>query len=646
MKSVKSKKKKPNNARLSQPISQPLKDIGQELTHRSKTSKHPLPKAPPSNLFHTLNPFKKRVTQRVARKSYRNAKAYGTQSKIPKHMRRPSSQTEQSRASQQKTHSSKDPYCTSNVDIIDASHNKALHRIHQQRRQCDENPFLSPAFCKTQTDQAVDTVVQQTNRERDKTQIVQQLSAKNKEPFVYPGTPDTEANVNRSVKDDKEFYTKWSDCFAGPRHSSCSCNFVTRNEKNPKASDCEYGKTISKETFNPQQRLVAEYIHPKTPYRGLLCYHGLGSGKTLAMIGILSNFIQHEPARTILILVHPKLIQNFYDELNKTEAATLFGNDAKRMTPKEKSDKIRKYVNVVSFEKMANRLNGMTQWDLPVNLAVSAQKRMNQFSHISGMGLSAIADGVKQPDTPQEPLLNNTLLFIDEAHDLVTPEKAKYPPPDKAYSVLNAMRHAEDCRVVLMTATPMRDDPYELGVLLNMLKPPQSTTKFPEVYTSRKMNRATVNIVNRKETKALFDKLFLHKDANGFETIQNEALFLEKCKGVVSYYPIDNLYTKFPKKHEHLVEVNLSDDVFATVREKMNLEQKALEKHGEYPSILDHKNRCETSRKASNILGHTKKLVSSEVRSKAPQRTNKIDKVVETIAHRQAKGKQFVYSFF
>ena len=157
------------------------------------------------------------------------------------------------------------------------------------------------------------------------------------------------------------------------------------------------------------------------------------------MIGILSNFLQHEPSRTIIIILLPSLIQNFYDELNKTEATTLFGEGAKHMTAKEKSDKIRKQINVVSFEKMANRLNGMTQWDLPINMMVSSLKKKNQFNYMSGMGLSAIPEGVKQPDSPEEPLLNNTLLFIDEAHDLVTPEKAKYPPPDKAYSVLNAM---------------------------------------------------------------------------------------------------------------------------------------------------------------------------------------------------------------
>ena len=38
------------------------------------------------------------------------------------------------------------------------------------------------------------------------------------------------------------------------------------------------------------QSLLANFINPQTPYKGLLLFHGLGSGKTIAAISIAENF--------------------------------------------------------------------------------------------------------------------------------------------------------------------------------------------------------------------------------------------------------------------------------------------------------------------------------------------------------------------
>jgi hypothetical protein len=591
-----------------------------------------------------------------------------------------------------------DPYCQSANDILQETHDGKLAAIHRARVECDRNPFLSSAYCKRQTDDAVDQLREATEAARKAQAEGDAKDGHARAAFVPPAT------------DDPAFYQKWSDCFAGPRHSACDCNFVVRNDRHPKRHQCEFGTTIRKESFHPQQRLVSEYIKPGTPYRGLLCYHGLGSGKTIAMIGVLAKFLQFEPTRTILVVAPPKLRQNFRDDLAKTETATLFGDQAaKTMTPAERERRIGQQLNLLTFEELANRLNGMTAWSLPANKqtskrlaggsaaadaaseedgvvdaasdvdssasddesrASSASASASSASSSSaaapapdtapppaGRGFGALPDGTRRADTPEDPMLNNTLLMIDEAHDLVTPEEAKYPPPDKAFSVVSAMRRATDCRILLMTATPMRNQPYELGILLNMLKAPDDATKFPEVHVQKRMSRATVDIVDRPATKALFDDLFVETDATGLQRLKNEAMFLRKCKGLVSFFPVDNLYTMFPKKREHLVEVPLPDDAFVAMREKMEAEHKVLAKKGKaYPGIRDHKLECLTSRKASNVLGHTKTLVVNRVKADAkaarlagegaPPRATKMQTIAQHVARRAPVGKQFVYSFF
>jgi len=613
--------------------------IGNELLHlddaqsRSR-NKHSRKKK--SKLFTTT----KRSRRKLHRQRQR-AEAVGARSSVPVHLKRKPTINS---SKPKQPENAVDPYCQSDVDIIDTSHDDELNRIHEQHERCKDNPFTTHEYCVTQTDRAVNDVLKRTKKRKAERSAE---ADKEHEPFVYPGTPDTAVGPS-GIADDPQFYQKWSDCFAGPRHSSCGCNFVMRNEKEPKKMDCSYGSSINKNSFHPQQRLVAEYINPSTPYRGLLCYHGLGSGKTIVMIGVISKFLQNDPTRTIIVLTPPKLIQNFYDDLGKTDTTTLFGDDAKEMTTEERARRISRQLNVITFESIANRLNGFTKWDLPANRQVSAKMRSGEHGTVSasGKGFGALPDGTRQPDTPEEPMLNNTLIMIDEAHDLVTPEKAKYPPPDKAYSVVSAMRRATDCRILLMTATPMRDDPYELGVLLNMLKPPRSSSKFPEVHKTKQMNMANVDIVDRKATKELFDTQFIHTDETGMQTMQNEDAFIHNCKGVISFFPVDNLFTKFPKKHETLVEVNLPDEVFATVKEKMNAEQKAIESKGKYASIIDHQQACVTSRRASNVLGHTKKIVSDELASTDDNRTAKINMIADKIESHYDKGKQFVYSYF
>ena len=118
------------------------------------------------------------------------------------------------------------------------------------------------------------------------------------------------------------------------------------------------------------------------------------------------------------------------------------------MSEAEREQKLRRSVNVVTFESIANRLNGATNWDLEVNKQVARAQRKG-VREIDGVALStvgfgALTDGTMQPDTVDAPMLENTVVLIDEAHNLVTPEAAKYPPPDKAYSVLSAMRRARD----------------------------------------------------------------------------------------------------------------------------------------------------------------------------------------------------------
>ena len=74
------------------------------------------------------------------------------------------------------------------------------------------------------------------------------------------------------------------------------------------------------------QKIVREYINLYSPYRGLLIYHGLGSGKTCSSIAIAETFQQlHSVAlaegtvniRKVVVMTPASLRTNFFEELKK-----------------------------------------------------------------------------------------------------------------------------------------------------------------------------------------------------------------------------------------------------------------------------------------------------------------------------------------
>jgi hypothetical protein len=62
------------------------------------------------------------------------------------------------------------------------------------------------------------------------------------------------------------------------------------------------------------QKIVRDYINIYTPYRGLLLYHGLGSGKTCSSIAIAEG-IKNE--KQIMIMTPASLRSNYIEELKK-----------------------------------------------------------------------------------------------------------------------------------------------------------------------------------------------------------------------------------------------------------------------------------------------------------------------------------------
>ena len=74
-----------------------------------------------------------------------------------------------------------------------------------------------------------------------------------------------------------------------------------------------------------QQKFIARYINENTPYRGLLLWHGLGSGKTCSAINIANQFLTKEK----LIVIPAALTDNFIGDYTKCGDKEVLFHDGK-----------------------------------------------------------------------------------------------------------------------------------------------------------------------------------------------------------------------------------------------------------------------------------------------------------------------------
>ena len=72
-------------------------------------------------------------------------------------------------------------------------------------------------------------------------------------------------------------------------------------------------KTESKDEFEPYQyqKLMRDYMQLDSPYRGILLYHGLGSGKTCSSI-VISEILKSE--KNIIVMLPASLKTNYIND--------------------------------------------------------------------------------------------------------------------------------------------------------------------------------------------------------------------------------------------------------------------------------------------------------------------------------------------
>jgi len=254
------------------------------------------------------------------------------------------------------------------------------------------------------------------------------------------------------------------------------------------------------------QKILLDYLNLYTPYRGLLLYHGLGSGKSCSSIAIAEGM---KTNKRVFIMTPASLKMNYFSELKKCgdelykknqywEYISIDGKPeyvgilSKALSIS--SEYIRKHGGawLVNIEKSANFSEKTAEEQKEIDTQLNEMIR-SKYTDINYNGLNM--NGLKNltGDFTRNPF-DNSVVVIDEAHNLVSRIVNKISKPKSlAYKLYHYLAGATNAKIVLLSGTPIINYPNEIGILFNILRGHIKTWTFKvNVETEKTINADTI----------------------------------------------------------------------------------------------------------------------------------------------------------
>jgi len=345
-----------------------------------------------------------------------------------------------------------------------------------------------------------------------------------------PETPSFDVKVSSYYMNNREIFVNFINNLFEPYREELL--------DDTKGISCEdIGKDTGEIGLLTHQKIIKEYMNLYTPYRGLLLYHGLGAGKTCGSIAIAEAM---KSVKQVLILTPASLRRNYMEEIKKC-GDLLY-----------RKNQFWEWVSIDDNQALIDPLSGslglprefirrkhgawLTNVTKPTNykdLSASDKKSLNdqldmmienKYSFINFNGLRR-SKFKELTNNFENNIFDNKVVIIDEAHNLISrivnninkmskfSEKERGPGslPAKKLPLLlyEFLLNADNCRIVLLTGTPIINYPNEIGILYNILRGYIKTWNFTlKTTTEKKLSKDTLqNIFKSERTLDYFDYL-------------------------------------------------------------------------------------------------------------------------------------------
>ena len=267
---------------------------------------------------------------------------------------------------------------------------------------------------------------------------------------------------------------------------SISCNDVGKDE-NP-----EFKLLI-------HQKIVRDYLNLFTPYRGLLLYHGLGSGKTCSSIAIAEGM---KSVKKVHILTPKSLQRNYIKEIKKCGDPLFRKNQHWTWYPVKKyPDAIKTFSSALGLtedyimkrkgvwfmdaqkESNYNKLSAkdLQSLDKQIDEMIQTKYHFIAYNGLKKTAFNAMTNNLELN------IFDNSVVVVDEAHNLISrisnkirkerqgvknsdDGKMETKPTSTPMQIYELLMRAENAKIVFLTGTPVVNYPNELGILFNILR--------------------------------------------------------------------------------------------------------------------------------------------------------------------------------
>ncbi len=325
-------------------------------------------------------------------------------------------------------------------------------------------------------------------------------------------------------------------------------------------------------TFTPTQEFVSNYFNHSSVYKGLLLWHSVGTGKTCSAVSIATKgFEEHN--YTILWVTRHTLKSDIWKNMFQQVCSSVI---RRQIINKENIPKIIKknYLKYLS-----------DSWIMPISY--------KQFSNMLA-GKNSIYKLMQKRNGTQD-ILKKTLVIIDEAHKLYSPDiKASEKPNVEIMNELIKNSYnisgKDSVKLLLLTATPYTSDPMHLIKLINLMK---ETDELPDDFNE-------------------FTKEYLDETTSKF-TDKGAEKYLNDITGYISYLNRDRDVRNFAYPVFYNIEAKISkSNNLQDIKKNIENESTKLNENEEKLKTADKKDKTELKENIKknklNIKNYKKEL--------------------------------------
>ena len=239
----------------------------------------------------------------------------------------------------------------------------------------------------------------------------------------------------------------------------------------------------------PYQKLVRDYLLIETPYRGLLVYHGLGSGKTCSAIGVAESLLSN---KKVFVMLPASLQSNFRQQLRKCgDPIYMINNHWEVRIVRNEADKSpAKALGITDtflrsqgryFVSVPDRAPNYNALPLDIRKGIDAQisdliDSRYTFINYNGLNQDSAKLLVPEEDPKTSKTFTDSVVIIDEAHNFISRVINK---SEIARRVYDAIYYAQNCKVVMLSGTPVINRPNEVAFFMNLLRGPLERIVIP-----------------------------------------------------------------------------------------------------------------------------------------------------------------------